>query len=152
MGLVSWQVQGVWSGPLLWSGWLLSSSTKTPQTFIQIHLTNKTDLCIWKCGVLYWYSILLIPLNGRHNNHNFTGRQIERSWDRWLLGRGSCTKIEIVAETITKSFVWPDCHYTVAMLQTIKGRRLDATNCCLLSVCNKSQLISSPNLLIFYDS
>ncbi len=33
------QSQGGWSGPLLWSGWLWSSSTVTPSIIIQIHIT-----------------------------------------------------------------------------------------------------------------
>ena len=38
MGWVFGQVQGAWFGPLLWSGWLSSSSTATPHRFIHITL------------------------------------------------------------------------------------------------------------------
>ncbi len=43
MGWVFEQAQGVWSGPLLWSGWLLSSSAATPHRFLQIHINTIID-------------------------------------------------------------------------------------------------------------
>ena len=40
MGLVFGQAQGAWSSPLLWSGWLSSSSTETLHKYIQICASN----------------------------------------------------------------------------------------------------------------
>ena len=38
-GMVFGPAQGAWSAPLLWSGWLSSSSTATQHRYIQIHIT-----------------------------------------------------------------------------------------------------------------
>ncbi len=63
MGWVYGPAQGAWSGPLLWSGWLSSSSTTTPHRFITKYPTFKTerkvDNTIYK---IYNFTLLFLTL------------------------------------------------------------------------------------------
>ena len=48
MGWVFGEAQGVWSGPILLSGWLSSSRIATPHRFIQIYNKSLFNNYIYK--------------------------------------------------------------------------------------------------------
>ncbi len=61
MGWFFGQVQDAWSGPLLWSEWLSSSSNATPYRIIQIHIiiTHIKGLVVCK-GLIIFSTVYLI--------------------------------------------------------------------------------------------